>query len=184
MFISRKEAKVVFDTGTIRGNLISAVFVTTHGIPYIEMKEPTRILMAMKGSRSESHKEFTVDLAVGKLQRKGKEMPEENLAKYDTLIGMPLLKQPGAIIECGELAIDLPTFEIRSNCRPISRHIRAAVVITEDVIGQHPEVFPQVIREGLPPLRKINHKIRLMPGTELRNLPTYSIAERWAKDMS
>jgi len=33
-------------------------------------------------------------------------------------------------------------------------------------------------------MRKINHEIRLIPGKELRNLPTYSIPERWAKDMS
>jgi len=66
MFINGKEAKVLFDTGTIGATLISAAFVTTHGIPGIEMKEPTKILMAMKGSRSESNKECTVDLAVGK----------------------------------------------------------------------------------------------------------------------
>jgi len=63
-------------------------------------------------------------------------------------------------------------------------HIRAAVVTTEDVMDQHPEVFPEAIPEGLPPLRKITHEIRLIPGKELRNLPTYSIPERWAKDMS
>jgi len=51
-------------------------------------------------------------------------------------------------------------------------------------MGQHPEVFPEAIPEGLPPLRKINHEICLIPGMELRNLPTYSITERWAKDMS
>ena len=54
MFINGKEARVLFDTGTIGANLISAAFVTTHGIPCTAMKEPTKILMAMKGSRSES----------------------------------------------------------------------------------------------------------------------------------
>ena len=51
-------------------------------------------------------------------------------------------------------------------------------------MNQHPEVFPEVIPEGLPPLRKINHEIRLKQGTDLGTLPTYSIPERWAKDMS
>jgi len=184
MFIKRKEAKVLFDTGTIGASLISAAFVTTHGIPWIEMKEPTKILMAMKGSRSESNKECTVDLAVGKLHTKGNKMLVGNLAKYDALIGMPFLKQQGAIIECGGLAIDFPNYGIRINCPPTSGRIRAAVVTTEDVMSQHPEVFPEAIPEGLPPLRKINHEIRLIPGKELRNLPTYSIPERWAKDMS
>ena len=157
---------------------MSAAFVTTHGIPCIELKKPTKILIAMKGSRSESNQECTVNLAVGKLQTKGNKMLVGNLAKYDALIAMPFLKQHGAIIECGGIAIDFPKFGIRINCTPPSGHIRAAVVTTEDVMGQHPERCPEAIPEGLPPLRKINHEIRLIPGKELRNLPTYSIPER------
>jgi len=107
-----------------------------------------------------------------------------NLAKYDALLGMPFQKQQAAIIECGGLAIDYPKFGIRINCTQTSRHIRAAVVTTEDVMGQHPEVFPEAIPEQLPPLGKRNHEICLLPGKELTNLPTYSIAERWSKDMS
>jgi len=184
MFINGKEGKVLFNTRTIGANLISAAFVTTDGIPCIELKEPTKILMAMKGSRSESIKECTVNITVGKVQTKGNKMLGGNLARYDALIGMPFLKQQGAIIEGGGLAIDFPKFGIRINCTPTSGHIRAAVINTEDVMGQHPEVFPEAIPEGLPPLRKINHVIRLIPGKELRNIPTYSIPERWAKDMS
>ena len=97
---------------------------------------------------------------------------------------MPFLKQQGAIIECGGLAIDFPKYGIRINCTPTTGYIRAVVVTTEDVMNQYPEVFPEVIPEGPPPLRKINHEIRLKPGTDLGTLPTYSIAERWAKDMS
>jgi len=184
IFINGKEAKVLFDTGTIGASPISAAFVTTHGIPCKEMKELTKILMAMKGSPSESNKECTVDLVVGKLQTKGNKIIVGNLAKYDALIEMPFLKQQGAIIECGGLAIDFPKFGIRINCTPTSGHIRAAVVTTEDVISQNPEVFPEAIPEGLPPLRKINHEIGLIQAKELRNLPTYSIPERWAKDKS
>jgi len=178
MFINEMEAKVLFDTGTIGANLISAAFVTTHGIPCIEMKEPTKILMAMKGSRSESHKQCTVDLAVGKLQMKGNKMLVGNLAKYDALIGMPFLKQQGAIIKCGGLAIDFPKFGIRINCTPTSGHIRGAVIITEDVMDQHSELFPEIIPEGSPPLRKINYEICHMPGKDLGTLPAYTILER------
>ena len=164
--------------------MISAAFITTHGIPCTAMKEPTKILMAMKGSRSESHKKCTVDLAVNKLQTKGNKMLVGNLAKYDALIGMPFLKQQGAIIKCGGLAIDFPKYGIRINYTPTGGNIRAAVVTTEDVMNQHPQVFPEVIPEGLPPLRKINHEIHVKPGTDLGTLATYSIPERWAKDMS
>ena len=184
MFINGKEAKVLFDTGTIGASLISAPFVTTHGILGIAMKEPTKILMARKGGRSQSNKECTVDLAVGKLQAKGNKILVGNLAKYDALIGMPFLKQPGAKIECGGLGIDFPQFVIRINCTPPSGHVRAAVITTEDVMGQHTQVFQEAIPEGLPPLRKIKHEICLIPGKELSNSRIYSIPERWAKDMS
>ena len=184
MFINGKEARALFDTGTMGTNLISAAFVTTHGIPCTGMKEPTKILMAMKGSQSESHKECTDDLAVDRLQMKGNKMLVGNLVKYDALIGMPFLKQEGAIVECGGLAIDFPKYGIRINCTPTTEYIRAVVVTTEDVMNQHLVVFPEVIPERLPPLRKINHEIRLKPGTDLGTLPTYSIPEPLAKDMS
>jgi len=184
MFINGKEAKVLFDTGTIGASLISAAFVTTHRIPSIEMKEPTKTLMAMKGSRSESNKECTVELAVGKLQPKGNLKLVGYLAKYDAVIGMPFLKQQEAIMECGGLAIDLPKFGIRINCTPTSRSIRAPGISTEDVMGQYPEVFTEAIPEGLLPLRKINHGIRLILGKEVKHLPSYLILERWANDMS
>jgi len=122
-FISGKEAKGLFETGTIKPNLIIAAFGTTQGILCIETKESTKILMAMKGSRSEGHKECTVDLVVGKLQTNGNKMLVGNLAKYDVLIKMPFLKQQGVIIECGGLAIDFPKFGIRINCTPFSGHI-------------------------------------------------------------
>src|SRR6195952_2067623 len=107
-----------------------------------------------------------------------------NLAKYDDLIGMPFLKQQEARIECGGLTIDFPKHGTRINCTPTSGHIRAAVITTEDIMSQHPDVFLEVIPEGLPPLRKINHEIGLIPRKDLGTLPTYSIPERWAKAMS
>ena len=74
MVINGKEVRVLFDTGTIGANLISAAFVTTHGIPCTTMKEQTKILMAMKDSRSERQKECVVDIAVDKLRTKGNKM--------------------------------------------------------------------------------------------------------------
>jgi len=118
--------------------------------------------MAVKGSRSKRYKEWTVDLAVGKLQIKGNKILVGNLAKYIVLVGMPFRQQQGAIIECSWLAIDFPKFAIRIICKPTSGNIRAAVVTTEDVMGQHPEVFPEAIPEELPPLGEINHEIHLM----------------------
>ena len=184
MFINGKEARVLFDTGTIEANIISVVFVTTHGIPCTAMKEQTKILMAMKESRSESYRKCTVDLSVHKLQKKGNKMLVENLVKYDALIGMPFLKQQGAINEFGGLAIDFPKFGIRINCTPTSGNIRAGVITTENVMDQDFKVFPKVISEGLPPLRKINHEICLKPGKDLGTLLTCTISKCWEKDIS
>jgi len=38
--LNRKEAKVLFDTGTIGDNIVSTHFVGTHRIPCIEMAQP------------------------------------------------------------------------------------------------------------------------------------------------
>ena len=80
--------------------------------------------------------------------------------------------------------MDFPKYGIGINCTHTSGNLRAAVVNSEEVMNQHPEVFPEVIPEGLPPLSKRHHEIRLKPETDLGTLPTYSILELWAKDMS
>ena len=72
MFINGKKPKVQCDSGTKGASLsqVRTAFVTTHGLPCIEMNKPSKMLIAIKGSRSKSHKEWTLDLAVGKLQMK------------------------------------------------------------------------------------------------------------------
>ena len=47
--------------------------------------------MAMKGSRSESQKEWSVEISVGKMQVPHTKRIIGNLAKYDAIIRMPLL---------------------------------------------------------------------------------------------
>ena len=124
MFINGKVARVLFDTGTIGANLISAAFVTTHGIPCTTMKEPTKILMAMKGSRSESQKEYLVNIAVDKLQTKGNKMLVGNLAKYDALIGMPFLN---SVVHEPARAESRPGLEPARLVAPLDSRTRARV---------------------------------------------------------
>jgi len=119
-FINGKKGKVQFDTGRTGAKLISAAFVTTYGIPCIEMKEPTKRLKAIKGSRSERLKEYTVDLAVGKLGTKGNMMLVGSWVKYNVFKGMAFLKQKGAIIKYSGLPINFkfPEFGIGSIAYP------------------------------------------------------------------
>jgi len=55
--LTGKEAKILFDTGMIEANIVSDHFVTTDGIPCIDMAKLTKIHSGMKWSRSESQKE-------------------------------------------------------------------------------------------------------------------------------
>jgi len=66
--LNGKEAKVLFNTGTIGANIVSTHFVTTQGIPCIEMAKPTKIHIAIKELRSESQKKCSVEISVGKMK--------------------------------------------------------------------------------------------------------------------
>jgi len=79
--LSGKEAKVLCDTGTIGGSIVSAHFVTPYGIQSIEIAKPTKIHMAMKGARSESQKECSVEILVWKMKMANTKMIIGNLAK-------------------------------------------------------------------------------------------------------
>ena len=182
--LNGKEVKVLFDTGTIGAHIVSAHFVTPHGIPCIEMAKPTKIHMAMKGSRSERQKECSVEISVGKMKVPNTKMIIGNLAKYDALIGMPIHMQQQASIDCHKLTLEFPKHRVRVNCTPTSDYVRAAAVSTEEILNQHADLFLESILEVLPPLRKINHRIRLKPGIDVRTLPTDSVPERHTAALS
>jgi len=85
IFINGRQARVLFDPETIGANLISAACDNIYCIPCTAMKEPTKILMAMKESWSESYKECTVNPTVDNRQTKGNKILVVNLAKYHSL---------------------------------------------------------------------------------------------------
>ena len=149
--INGKEVRVLFDTGTIGTNLITAAFVTTHGISCKEMENLTKIHIAMKGSRPESQKDCIVNITPGSFRTKGTKMIVGDLAKYDALIGMPFLNEHKATIECRTLCIYFPEHKVRINYTPTSPYVCAAVASTLDIMNQHPEVFPETIPEVLRP---------------------------------
>jgi len=182
--LNRKEVKVLFHTATIGANIVSPHFFTTHGIPCNEMAKPTKIHMALKGSRSESQKECSVEISVGKMKVPNTKMIIGNLAKYNALIGMPFVMQQQASIDCHKLNLEFLKHRVRVNYTPTSEYVRAAVVSTEEIMNQHADMFPESISEGLRPLRKINYRIRLKPGVEGRTLPTNSVPERHTAALS
>ena len=138
----------------------------------------------MKRSRSESQKECSVEIWVGKMKVPSAKIIIGNLAKYDALIGMPFLMQQQALRDCHKLTLKFPKHRVRVNCTPTSEYVRAAVVSTEEIMDQHADLFPESIPEGLLPVSKINYWIRLKPGVEVWTLPTYSLPERHTAALS
>jgi len=99
--INGHDTRVLFDTGTIGEDILSAAFVTTHSVETKALEGELQILMAMKGSQSTSSKQCVVDIEIGKMRTRNNRMIVGNLAKYDALIGMEFLSRNQATIECG-----------------------------------------------------------------------------------
>ena len=85
--INGHDARVLFDIGTIGEDILSAAFVTTHGVDTKALEGELPILMVMKGSQSTSSKQCIVDIEIGKMRTRNNRMIFDNLPKYDALIG-------------------------------------------------------------------------------------------------
>jgi len=150
--INGHNARVLFDTGTIGENILSAAFVTTHGLETKVLEGELWILMAMKGSQSTSSKQCVVNIESGKMRTRNNRMIVGNLAKYEALIGMEFLSRNPATMECGNSTIRFPKHKVKVNCTRTSGLVRpAAIPTTEEVMEMFPEVFPDPILERLSP---------------------------------
>jgi len=88
------------------------------------------------------------------------------------------MQQQGAI-DCQKLTVEFLKYRVRVNCTPTSKYVRVAIVSTEEIMEYHADGFSGSILEGLLPIRKMNHKIRLKKRVEASTLPTYSVPERY-----
>jgi len=79
--------------------------------------------MAMKGLRSESQKECSVEILVGEMKVLNTKIIR-NLVKYDALIEIPFLMQQQASIDCYKLILEFPKHRVRVNCTPTSEYVR------------------------------------------------------------
>src|SRR5437868_10901896 len=121
------------------------------------MKQPVVVHMAMKGSRSNSQKQCNVDIKIGRMVTKDNTMLVGNLAKYDTLIGMPFMARHGGIIRCDEASIEFPKDKIKVRCEPTSALIPVAVseTIYAELMTEFEDVFPEIVPETMPPQQRI-----------------------------
>jgi len=96
--INSHNARVLFDTGTIGEDILSAAFVTTYGVETKALEGELRILMAMKGSQSTSSKQCVVDIEIEKMRTRNNRIIVGNLTKYDAMIRMEFLLRNQATI--------------------------------------------------------------------------------------
>jgi hypothetical protein len=176
--INGHQARVLFDTGTIGTDLLSNRFISTHNIPYELLTKPRTLKMADKGSRSLANYKASVILEIGKYKFTPAPMMVTTLDTYDALIGFNFLHQNGAVIDCGKNSIYFPKAKLRIICTPKSTQLRSAMTHNEehfDAPSKFPTVFVDTVPEILPPLRQINHRIRIKDPELTINMPQYKI---------
>src|SRR5688572_22553519 len=127
ILINGHKARVLFDTGTVGTDLISNTFITTHGIPTTELKNPANIRMAVKGSRCSAHRQCMTTIRIGKIEIKDNPMTALNLDSYDALLGMEFLAKHGAMIDCSDISILFPKYKTRILCKASSNEKRSAM---------------------------------------------------------
>jgi len=174
--INGKPARALTDTRTIGVTLISNKLVTTHNIPYPARKNPVTLKMAIKGSRSTTNFSVEVMIQLGKMKVDKVPMLVTPVSEYDILISMDDLIRQGAVINCQKNSIYFSKYKVRVTYDGKSRESRSAMTKVQEVpdyLAIFPKVFVKAVREELPPVRKIMHRINLIDLTKLLKTPTF-----------
>ena len=180
LFINGKPARVLANTGTIGGTLISNKFVTTHNIPYTANTNLVALKMAVKGSRSTSNYKVKVMIHLGKMKIRDVEMMVTSVSDYDVLLSMDDLIKLGAVIDSRKNSIYFLDHKVRVTCEAKSTQPRSAIAIPEavpDFPAMFPKVFVKEVPEELPPLHKVMHRITLKDTSNLAKTPTFKASQ-------
>jgi len=174
--INGKPARVLADTGTIGGTLISNKFVTTHNIPYRARKNPVRLKMAVNESRSTSNFSVEVTIQLGKMRVDKVPTLVTLVTDYYILISMDDLIKLEAVIHCQKNSIYFSKYKVTVTCDGKSRESRSALKKPQEVpdfLAGFPNVFVKEVPEQLPPVRKIMDRISLIDPTKALRTPTF-----------
>jgi hypothetical protein len=168
-------AEVLFDTGATH-SFITASWVEAHNLPITTMPTPIQIDSAGGRVRVDS-----VCLNVS-VEIRGVEFPTNRIVMgthgIDVILGMNWLDKYQAIIRCdkriiklvfplGEEVVDeLVSPELRKGgCHQMAIDSKEADSLeTIKVVSKFPDVFPEDL-PGMPPERKVEFAIKLLPGT-------------------
>jgi len=119
--INGKHGRVLADTETSGGTLISNKFITTHNIPNTARKNPVTLKMAVNGWRSTSNFSVEVIIQLGKMRVDKVPMLVTPISDYDILISMDDLLRLGAVIDCQKNSIYISKYKVRVTCDGKSR---------------------------------------------------------------
>ena len=176
IMVNGKPARALADTGTIGGTLLSNRFVTTNNILYKPRKNPVKLKIAVKESRSTSNYSAIVHVEIGQMKVRNVEMMITPVSDYDILLSMDDLTRMGAVIDCPKNSIYFPKYKVRVHCNGNSAHQRSAMTRAQkvpDFPAMFPEVFVKEQPEDMPPVRRILHRITLKDPTKLLKTPTF-----------
>jgi hypothetical protein len=169
-------ANVLFDTGATH-SFVTASWVESHNIPVAPMYPPMRV--SLVGGRTQMDRfcpsakvqirgiEFLADLIV---------MGNQDTT-IDVILGMNWLTKYQASLSCDKRTVKLVSLSEEvlvelvlsgpreGSCHQITAHIEEIKPSEAiNVVSKFPEVFPEEL-PGMPPERKVEFAIELIPGT-------------------
>jgi hypothetical protein len=170
-------ANVLFDTGASH-SFVTASWVESHNIPVAPMYPPMRV--SSIGGRTQTDR----FCSRARVQIGGIEFPTDLIvmdnqdATIDVILGMNWLTKYQASLSCDKRTVKLVFLsgeEVlvelvlsgprKRSCHQITAHIEEIEPSEAiNVVSEFPDVFPEEL-QGMPPERKVEFSIELIPGT-------------------
>jgi hypothetical protein len=181
---------VLFDTGATH-SFATASWVETYNIPVAPMFPPMRV--SSVGGRTQTNK----ICSNARVEIRGIEFPADLVVmgaqdtKVDVILGMNWLMKYRVGISCDKRTVELVSSsgeEVvaelilleprRGSCQQMSVDSKEANPLeTIKVVSEFPDVFPEEL-PGMPPERKVEFSIHLIPGTAPISKRAYSVWTR------
>ena len=180
---------MLIDPQTNGGDLISAQFMYLYKLPVVKI-EPKTLVTAIKGSKGNVDKTCEVEINWGGFEET-RMFYVAHLTGWDMILGKPALQDVRAPISAGTAPVtiqppgmdrfplrrwrgtrvtdqksDLATAANSILARADELAVRAAELADQfNPVAEFATLFPKEIPRELPPLRKINHKLNIIPGS-------------------
>ncbi|KIJ53903.1 hypothetical protein M422DRAFT_92930, partial [Sphaerobolus stellatus SS14] len=170
------KTRCLFDSGC-EGIIMSSEFARATGIRMHKLPEPIGIQQAFQGSRAKLYYTVTTDITVGQ-QMYTETFNIANVDYYDVMLGNPFLRQVKANIDFNGLGSTVPSRDIAPTSgiemfnrkeRRILSSARVSLQLTKDDFSclhsqwkeKYSDLFGDIPLE-LPPMREVNHRIKLI----------------------